>query len=124
MRIVDRKAFLALPEGTFYAKCERFPSSLGFHGTLSIKYESYSNDWRYIDVVDIEPSEAEQYDVAEALIDAHVAMQDRGASYPMCNSTSREGLFDEDQLFLIFERDDLLNLRGLVDAAISVSGVD
>lgn len=111
MKIVDRKTFLALPEGTIYAK--GVPWS--FEG-LSIKDENAgSNDWWYL-----EPCWVEANDSSE-VFDRLTEMQERGASYPMQTSITRDGLYDEDAIFLVFERDDLLKLREMVDKAIAVA---
>jgi hypothetical protein len=47
-------------------------------------------------------------------------MLERGASFPMEDAVSRDGLHEEDALFLVFEKDDLLKLRDMIDKAISL----
>lgn len=111
MRLVDRKTFLALPEGTIYAKGKPW----AFEG-LNIKDENAgSNDWWYLEPCWIESAGShEHFDFLEE-------MQTKGASYPMQESISRDGLYDDDAIFLVFERADLLRLRGMIDKAIDVS---
>ncbi len=110
MKIVNREQFLAMPAGTIYAKGERWL----FNG-LEVKGESHPNDWWSLDPSWIGGDKVEDScDAFDALED----MLKNGASYPMSCSQSRDGLFDEDDLFLIFEEKDLLELRGHIDTAI------
>jgi hypothetical protein len=110
MRIYRRKEFLQLPEGTFYAKGDRW-----FFGPLNIKADTTDfDDWWALDPCWIESRGSdESFDILEEMLE-------RGASYPMQESITRDGLFDKDALFLVFEKDDLLKLRAMIDKAISL----
>jgi hypothetical protein len=104
MRVVDRKTFLGLPEGTFYCKGERW-----CFDDMCLKGESLSNDWFYLSFNWIES------DDSGMAFDRLEDMAANGASYPMEDAWTRDGCFDDDALFLVFERDDLERLRGLID---------
>lgn len=98
MKIINRTAFLAMPEGTVYAKT---PQKWMIED-LCVKHEtSPHNDWWYqsFDWVDA-------HDSGEA-IDRLDEMADSGASYPVENSIARDGLFEDDCMFLIYEKDDI-----------------
>lgn len=110
MRVVNRETFLKLPAGTVYAK--GVPWSFN---SLCFKGESLGNDWYEHD-----PAWVEANDSGEAF-DRLERMLHQGASYPMEDAEGRDGLFDADAIFLIFEKADLEKLRGLIDNAISVT---
>jgi hypothetical protein len=111
VKIYRRNEFLALPEGTFYAKGKPW-----YFGELSIKHDTSSqlSDWWSLD-----PCWIAANDSGEA-VDRLDEMLEKGASYPMQDAISRDGLWDEDDLFLVFEKDDLLKLREMIDKAISL----
>lgn len=100
MKIVDLKTFRALPEGTLYSKYK----PISFDG-LMIKGETWESDFLYQDLVgnlDAESSEKfhKQCEKAEAGISVSLDFHVMG----------RDGLFDEDQLFAVYEKDDLAGL--------------
>jgi hypothetical protein len=111
MRIYRRKEFLRLPEGTVYAKGKPW-----YFGALSIKHDTTDyGDWWSLD-----PCWISANDSSEA-VDRLEAMLEEGASHPMEDSIGRDGLIqEEDALFLVFEKDDLLKLREMIDKAISL----
>jgi hypothetical protein len=110
MKIYRRKQFLQLPVGTIYAKGERW-----CFGSLHIKHDTTDyGDWWSLD-----PCWIAANDSGEAA-DRLDEMLDKGASFPMEDAVSRDGLHEEDALFLVFERDDLLQLRDVIDKAISI----
>lgn len=98
MKIVNRKQFLALPANTVYAKyvpCAFDP--------LQIKGESLPNDFLAQQIADaVVPQDDAGF--SEAL----VAAQRTGSSVPMnFDQPYRDGCFDEDQLFAVFEKQDV-----------------
>jgi hypothetical protein len=109
MRVVDRKTFLTLPAGTFYCKGERW-----VFDSICIKDDSLANDWYYLN-----PAWPAAQDSEEAfdLLDKSL---DSGISFPCEDATGRDGCFDETDIFLVFEADDLKALRGHIDRALSV----
>lgn len=100
MKIVDRETFLDMPEGTVYAKIEK---RWIVDTPLCVKYESTDyGDWYYMsfDWVDANNSN-------EAIDRLEDMAADPKVSYPVQSSISRDGLFEEGALFLIYERGDL-----------------
>lgn len=111
MRIYDRAGFLKLPEGTFFSKGVEWS-----FGCLSVKGESTAyNDFYCCDLDWVDGKSSEE------CFDRLDAMLKKGASFPVQDSGGRDGLFDEDAIFLVWERADLEKLRGYIDAAIALS---
>ena len=101
MRIVDRETFLAMPEGTVFAK---YQPSVFEH--LSIKGETIGNDFYYQQIVDA--VEAPNSDRWAALLDES---QVSGRELEMDFETQgRDGCFDDDQLFAVFSKQDVAQL--------------
>ena len=98
MKILNRKDFLALPDGVLYSKYEPC-----IFGPLEIKGESWENDFltqQIADAVDCNDS-GEFFNI---LLDA----KETGNSFALdFYSEGRDGLFDEDQLFAVWEHADI-----------------
>lgn len=109
MRIVDFKTFLSLPEGTLFSKYQ--PCSFQ---VLCVKGESIHYlasrlppfDFWYqsiTDCVDVKNSE----DLPPLLESA----QYNGRSIPLCFEREfRDGMFDDEQLFAVWEAEDVAGL--------------
>lgn len=113
MKVVDRKAFLMLPAGTIYCKGKQW-----FFEGINIKGDSIDNgmsgDWWTLNMAWADaPNSNEAFDLLEASLAT-------GSSFPHQDGESRDGLFADDAIFLVFERADLLTLRGYVDAALAL----
>jgi hypothetical protein len=108
MRVVNRTDFLKLPAGTIYCK----GTPWAFDG-LCIKGDSLPNDWTFLD-----PAWPSAFDSGEAadLLDKSLA---DGSSFAGEDAYGRDGCFDDREVFLIFEKDDLLALRSRIDAALT-----
>lgn len=106
MKIYSRSAFLQLPEGTLFCKGKPW-----YWGTLMLKGESLPNDFIYRDLcwVDAESS-------SEAT-EAFEEMLTQGVSVPMESAYGRDGCFDNDDIFLVFEEPDLEQLSEIIDNA-------
>ncbi len=109
MRIYTRSDFLKLPSGTAFCKGKRW-----HFGGVVFKGESLSNDW-----FEADPAWVDGEDCGECF-DRLEKMLNDGASYPMQTSECRDGLFEDDDLFLVLEKDDLRRLREWIDAAVRV----
>lgn len=112
MRIVNRTQFLALPAGTLYAKYQPCVFE-----DLCIKGDSLENDWFYQDIVGAISSH-DSGDFTDKLERARVD----GESLPMdfyCQG--RDGCFDSEQLFWVFERQDVGALICRLHAALGES---
>lgn len=113
MRIVNREQFLALPAGTLYQKYEPCYTQ----GAIEIKQESLYNDWYALSLDGVislgSNNSGELYESLER-------MEMRGASYPIdLNTVSRDGLYNEDQLFLIWGRSDVEQLSAKLIAILA-----
>jgi hypothetical protein len=96
MKVYSRQDFLKLPEGTFFSQGNKWC----FQG-LSIKGHSFENDFMYVDLLEIESESSGDW--ADKLEDSLT----NGSSYPSNSSSSREGLYDDSDVFLVLELEDL-----------------
>jgi hypothetical protein len=111
VRVVNRKTFLALPAGTIYCK----GAPWAFQG-LCIKGDSLpSNDWIYLDMA---WASAKDSGEASDILENSLAT---GSSFACEDDYGRDGCFNEDAIFLVFERADLTKLRSYIDGAMEVS---
>ena len=110
MRVYNRKDFLALPEGTLFCQGEPW----AFSG-IQVKGETWGNDFleRSFDWVDADDSGDASLKLEEML--------QTGASYPMGTGYGRDGMFNEDAVFLVHETADLVELKTVIENAILVS---
>lgn len=104
MKIYNKKEFLKLPPGTFFAKGVRY-SMDGF----CVKGETWENDFLYIDLVSIDSYGSDN------LLDRFEEMIEKSISYPINETYSRDGMFDEEDIFLVFEKEDLKIIRNLIN---------
>lgn len=114
MKIVDRKTFLAMPPNTVFAKFKP-----DIFEELCIKFESYENDFRYMQINDsIEGN-------CEAL---HNSLEDcvkNGTNLPIAfESAFRDGLFDDDQLFAVWDSKDILALVRALNRCVVLNASD
>lgn len=110
MKIINRKEFLELPAGVIYAKCNSYA-----FGDLSIKGKSVANDWYYRSLLEIDSN-----DTMEMLEKIDRARED-GESFSLdLECECRDGFYDADQEFVVFEEMDarklVLNLGLLLDS--------
>ena len=102
MRIVDHKTFLAMPAGTVFSKY-----SPGAFDSLAIKGETVGT----IDFFVQEIESAVDADHSGDLYDKLEAAQHKGASLSMdFNCEGRDGLFEPEQLFAVWEKADVEGL--------------
>lgn len=126
MKLLSRAQFLELPEGVFYAKNPQHGTdgvtsvSLCFDA-LEVKGETCrSADGRAIDWRSLSLNIWDFHD-SNDMHDHWEAMRSKGVSMPFNDGMTRDGLFDEDDLFLVYERADLDALAKLVEAAKAVT---
>jgi hypothetical protein len=106
MRIYSRQAFLTLPPGTVF--CKGVPWAFGL---LAVKGASVPNDFYARDLCWIaSTSESDPFRRLEA-------MRDTGASVPLQTAEGRDGSYDEEEVFLVYEPSDLDALAVVLDAA-------
>lgn len=109
MKIVNRKVFLDLPSGTIYAKYK----PICFE-ELCIKEESIGDsDWFYRSLTrEIESSGSDEY------MDLLEIARQNGIELPMVfDVSSRDGCFNEDQLFAVWSKDDVKGLISVLQIA-------
>ena len=102
MKIVNRSDFLSLPVGTLFSKYKPC-----VFGPLEIKGDNIGrNDFSAQQIADaVYASDSGEF--ADILFDA----EENGSNFKMdLNCEGRDGLFDDDQLFAVWERDDVLSL--------------
>ena len=104
MKIVDRKMFLAMPAGTVYAKY----APCVFEG-LCVKEDTLpnGNDWFYVSL------SAEAFRAHDSGDWAHLLYlsEETGKELVMdFNIQSRDGCFEDDQLFAVFSKPDVAQL--------------
>jgi len=104
MRIVDLDTFRALPNGTLFMKYE--PCCFG---NLGVKVETLNGDFLFESITDgIDASGSD-----EMFDKLFAAEKDSTLSLKMdFNATDRDGLFEADQLFAVYEKEDVV---GLID---------
>jgi hypothetical protein len=113
MKIVDRKTFLAMPAGTLFAKWEP-----NFFRELTIKDATVGdNDFIYQDLIPwfVDTTDCTHHD--DQLMATRI-----GASSPPLDleeGTSRDGFFDADQLFAVFEQSDVEALIARLQRALT-----
>lgn len=108
MRIYNRKDFMNLPIGTFYCKIDS-----GSGGGLCIKKESLYNDWYYQDLCNIESFDSqERWDFIDDSLQ-------NGTSYEISSSEMRDGFYENEDKFLVYEKKDLELLKKYIEEAMS-----
>jgi hypothetical protein len=97
MKIYNKKDFLKLPPGSFFAKGIKWVMD-GF----CIKGDTISDcDFYYLNLVNIDAFNTEQ------LFDRYEEMLTNGISYPINEDGERDGTNNDEEIFLVFERKDL-----------------
>lgn len=109
MRIIDRKAFLAMPEETVFAKYATTGnfSDLCIKGTTYLSAEGEPIDFLYQPLADGTAADAED---SGKWADLMLAAE-KGEPFKLdLDCQSRDGFFDLDQLFVIWEPNDVKQL--------------
>jgi len=117
MRIFRRDDFMNLPAGVLYSKGKPwyFDGLMRKDETIEVD-QGRPIDWLYQDLVNIDMG-ADSGEWADRL--EH--MLEYGSSQPMEDGTSRDGCFDEDELFLVFEPADLVRLQAIISDALKIA---
>lgn len=102
MRIVKLPEFLTMPVGTVFCKFDPqiFSNIRIFTGRVGLV--ETSRDFGYMPLFDVKASASEIY--ADTLLYA----EETGESFKLdFSATSRDGMFEDDQLFAVFEKEDV-----------------
>jgi hypothetical protein len=112
MRIVNRTTFLALPANTLFCLYGDGNGQGNDLGCLSVKHQSLETDWieSYTTWVSGNDS-SEIFDAQER------AEQGESVKLDML-CAGRNGMFDDEQLFMIYEIDDLMQLQSIVNESV------
>lgn len=112
MRIVSRKDFMSMPDGTVFMKFAKQPKSdkckhLYTEGSLSIKVATCGNDFVVQDTIPEfcgADDSLEWSKVMESMLD--------GKESPPVDyyGSSRDAMYDDDELFMVWNSDDLTKL--------------
>lgn len=116
MRILRRSEFMKLPAGTLFAKGTPTGNPHMFD-TIHVKGENIANDFYARDLtwIDGNTSELTHERLAGMLRD--------GTSYPLDNSIMRDGCFEENDVFLVYEHDDLQQLVEVFLTALKITAM-
>jgi len=110
MRLVTRKEFLSLPNGILFRKYEP-----RIFGELCIKRESIKDiDFfvQYLDWIEVDGTE-EEHEVYERA-EKHSSYE----FFPEWDMEGRDGLFEEDQMFAIYSKEDVIGLIKLLESTL------
>lgn len=113
MKVITRDKFLDYPEGTIFAKGkEWYFDNLCIKGVTFPADEDYCGDFLYLDT-----SWPDAWDSGKA-IDLLAEAIETGKSFECEKGYSRDGMFDLEDLFLVYEKDDLEFLKEQIENAI------
>ena len=115
MKIYRRAAFMELPAGVLFSKGKPWWFDGIYVKGDSINFKDAIGDFGSLNLASIE-----SHDSGE-LVERFEKMLEEGASFPMEDAYGRDGLFDQDDLFLVWERADLEQLQRIVAGALVVS---
>ena len=111
MKIVDRKTFLELPKNILFSKFEPC-----LFGELLIKGETWGNDFWCQQIKDaIDCNDSGEF--ADILFDA---IENETHFNMDFECESRDGLFEDGQLFAVWETDDINQLIGRLKKLVAI----
>ena len=100
MRIVNRKEFLAIEGPVLFRKCDSYPD-----GDLCVKTSNMGNDFVYFEVAGFESNFDSDIETFKAIVEM---LKDSSKSLPLeVEVTSRDGFFNEEEKYLIYEKEDV-----------------
>lgn len=104
MKIVNAEEFLKLPEFTLYCKYE----PCIYQGNMCIKLESIYDGDESIDFF-YQTIDQVQHQDSDDWFEKLDEMEEKGSSFPVDKeNSSRDGCYDKDQLYMIYEKEDVL----------------
>lgn len=111
MKIVNRKTFLEMPPGTLFQNYHPCTS-----GILCAKDETIGNDFL---LQPLEGVSAMEWDSSDQMVERLEEMRGNGDSHPLdLDCLGRDGCFDNDQLYLVWERADVEALIARLQSAL------
>lgn len=113
LKVINRTEFLKEPKGTFYCKGkEWYFDNLYIKGDTIEPEDTFPGDWYHFDFCS--PNSNSIFQHYEAALEFKI-------SYEPQEIESRDGLFDLDDLFIVFEKEDLLQLKVYIDTALKTA---
>lgn len=107
MRLVKRQELMTLPAGTLFAELQQ---EWVFHG-LQLKGETYADaQGRNIDFMVKQLDWVDAYDCGEACQRLDEMKANPAVSHPIETAYGRHGLYDDDQVYLVYEPADTARL--------------
>lgn len=102
MRLVKRQELMIFPSGTLF--CELHQEWV--FGGLQLKRETIVNLGKNVDFWVHALDWPEAHDTGEAIDRLTEMASDSSVSYPLEDAFSRHGLYDDERLYLVYERSD------------------
>lgn len=109
MRVYKRDDFLKLPAGIIFSQGNKWCFQ-----DISVKGETLTNDFMYMDFCTLE---AQNSDMLFTQLEDSL---ENGTSYTINESYTRDGYFDDQDVFLVFEKDDISKMEGLLNESMTV----
>lgn len=106
MKLLSRDEFLKHPAPCVYAVSSGI-NDLCFEGPL-LKTENIENDWYYMDFKTWENSCSQEY------FDNHGKMLINKEGFPLDESVGRDGMFDDDCIYLVYDNSDVRKMIELL----------
>jgi len=108
VKIVSKDELKKMPKGTPFAE---------YHGKEKMwpqSFDIFVDDCEYIDDFHYRSMDSPEHDDSEQLWERQAEMGSGGASYPVDLEIDREGLYDPDTRYLVWEPDDVRRIINLL----------
>ena len=112
MKVYNRTDFLKLPSGIIFCKGVQWAFENMSVKCDTIYHHDSAIDFYYLDLCDMESKNSEER--CEYLEES----LKNGKSYPINESEMRDGCFDDENIFLVFDTFDLLKIHRLFTQSI------
>jgi len=107
MKVLNRKEFLALPSGVLFSNFEPC-----YFQEIRVKLQTSGNDFIYQDI-----NSAIKCDSSEEFNEKMFEATEKGTELEMdFECAGRDGMFDADQLFAVWNKDDVKSLIKLLES--------
>jgi len=106
MKVYNRTDFMKLPNDVIFSKGKKW-----YFDGLGIKGDTIGSDFIYTDLISICSHNMDQLD------ERFTSMLEHGLSYPINDVDGRDGFFDSEDLFLVYEDSDLDRMIDLFQKA-------
>jgi len=109
MKLYNKTEFLKLPPNTLFMFGPGHHDGLGVSSSpLNVKYGSMDNDFVYKALVDLDFDDSNEIEEIHGEMNKAVKVNGVSEHYPMdLDATSRDGLYEEDALYLVFDKDEV-----------------